>query len=54
MIYSYEFTKLAINDIDKTLNYITNNLCNKNEHQVKIKCFGVFIFMKMFAITYSL
>ena len=54
MIYNYEFTELAINDIDETLNYITNNLCNKNEHQVKIKCFGVFIFMKMFAITYSL
>lgn len=29
MIYSYEFTELAINDIDETLNYITNNLCNK-------------------------
>ena len=29
MIYNYEFTELAINDIDETLNYITNNLCNK-------------------------
>ncbi|MGM9971133.1 MAG: type II toxin-antitoxin system RelE/ParE family toxin [Anaeroplasmataceae bacterium] len=29
MIYNYEFTKLAINDIDETLNYITNKLCNK-------------------------
>lgn len=29
MIYNYEFTELAINDIDATLNYITNNLCNK-------------------------
>ena len=32
MVCNYEFTKLAINDIDETLNYITNNLCNKNEH----------------------
>ena len=30
MIYNYEFTELAINDIDETLNYITNNLCNKS------------------------
>ncbi len=29
MIYSYEFTELAMNDIDETLNYITNKLCNK-------------------------
>ena len=29
MICNYEFTELAINDIDETLNYITNNLCNK-------------------------
>ena len=29
MIYNYEFTELAINDIDETLNYITNILCNK-------------------------
>ena len=29
MIYSYEFTDLVIKDIDDTLNYISNKLCNK-------------------------
>ena len=34
MIYNYEFTELAINDIDETLNYITNNLCIKKQQQI--------------------
>jgi plasmid stabilization system protein ParE len=29
MTYSYEFTELVIEDIDATLSYITNILCNK-------------------------
>ncbi len=29
MIYNYEFTELAINDIDGVLNYLTKKLCNK-------------------------
>ena len=29
MIYSYELTDLVIKDIDDTLNYISNKLCNK-------------------------
>lgn len=31
MSYNYEFTEVAINDIDETLNYITNTLCNKKQ-----------------------
>jgi hypothetical protein len=29
MIYSYELADLVIKDIDHTLNYISNKLCNK-------------------------
>ena len=28
MAYNYEFTESAIKDLDETLNYIKNNLCN--------------------------